>query len=794
MPAAAGDASGSVARQLRLLRVFPRAFDRFTPWVRLARAATEHARGAAACRPRTPSPMPRATPHVRPWWTRPAVRLATVLLLPLLSACGAGRGAPAGPLPHLAEYQGREVASVSFEGELLFPTDSLRAVVTTRRSRCRLLSFLPFCVFGRDSYKLDLNVLARDVVRIQLFYRDQGRYGTRVFPFVEEAERPDWVDVRFAVEPGDLVILRELTLEGTEDIVPPEELIDRMPLEEGEPFRRLEFVASADTVRNFLLDRGYAYAQMLRNYEIDTIADVAAVNLVAVPGPLVTVDTVIFAGLYRLNERTARRQLALREGDLMRSTELQRSQRNLFDLALVQFASVEVAPEEYQLTPDSLQLHEDSIGSSLLVRIVEAPRYAADASFGYATRECFRAQGTNTDRNFLGGARRLEVSGMVSKLGVGQPFGGLENSVCRAFRLDERATAVDTTIARAMNHRLALNFVQPQLFRTQTTAFAGAYTERISELDLYLRDSKGGEVGAARQIAPQTLATLSLDVRRGRTTANDFFFCLAYDVCTREDIELLRDARWSNRVQSSLTQNRIRLEPFPSSGHRFRVQTDYASALLGSDDEYLRVVGDAIRYQRLGGEWVLSGRVAAGTFLEGIVNPPDGYVPPDRRFYGGGPNHVRGYRFNELGPKIYIRRIERRPDRPDTTRIDFSATGGTRTLLASGELTGPSPVLGNILRVAAFVDAGRVWESRDTLAVQPPMRVTPGVGLRVATPVGPLRFDVGYNPYRLEPGPLYGIDEAGQLLPEPLNPRYVPPDTRGFFRRLVFQVSVGQPL
>jgi hypothetical protein len=38
------------------------------------------------------------------------------------------------------------------------------------------------------------------------------------------------------------------------------------------------------------------------------------------------------------------------------------------------------------------------------------------------------------------------------------------------------------------------------------------------------------------------------------------------------------------------------------------------------------------------------------------------------------------------------------------------------------------------------------------------------------------------------------VPSGGSLLPQPLDPRFQPPDERGFFRRLVFQVSVGQPL
>ncbi|HEX6910939.1 MAG TPA: hypothetical protein VF142_11110, partial [Longimicrobium sp.] len=62
------------------------------------------------------------------------------------------------------------------------------------------------------------------------------------------------------------------------------------------------------------------------------------------------------------------------------------------------------------------------------------------------------------------------------------------------------------------------------------------------------------------------------------------------------------------------------------------------------------------------------------------------------------------------------------------------------------------------------------------------------------TPVGPIRLDVAYNPYNPEPGPLYGINERGELVPRPLDPRYQPDEGRSFFRRLVVQLSLGNAL
>lgn len=729
--------------------------------------------------------------------------LALLVAMVLVGACAGGSGAPSGPFPGLSQYAGRPIRRVTFEGELQIPEDTLQRVVTTSGASCRLL-FIPICPFGfgRNRPTLDLALLSRDVVRIQLAYRDNGYYGTRVVPDVQEV--PDGrVDVRFRITPGDLVTLRVLEVQGVERTDSTGEILKRLPLRVGEPFRRIDFLASVDTVRNNLLDRGFPYAQVLRNYSIDTIADVAEVQLVANTGPLVTVDTILFAGLDRITERTARQQIAVREGQRLRATDLSRSQRNLFELDLVDYAAVEVAPDSLQLTPDSAQLEEDSIGSTVIVRVAEAARYAVDLSAGYGTQDCLRTRGSHTDRNFLGGARRLEISGLVSKIGAAGAFDGLRNTrLCDSFRLDSTSTPVDTTIADAVNYRIAADFVQPRLFGIRTSFLASAYAERITEVGLYLRSARGGQAGFVRQVAPQTLFSATFNVERSRTEANDFFFCVAVEVCNREDIAALKESRWSNSLNTSILRNRVRLDPFPSGGHQLRTTVDYASAVLGSEDEYLRVYLDGTVYRRLGGSVIASARLAGGSFFQGLLSG-DGYIPPNRRFYGGGPSSVRGFPRNELGPQVYVERTRLVDQSGSVTELTVdtlsSATGGTRTVLGTLEVTAPSPFLRQSLRLAAFADAGRVWDpatrQQDGCAnLNAGLRVTPGVGLRYATPVGPLRVDVAYNPYDPEKGCLYAIDENDRLLPAPINQSYVPEGRGGALslNRFIFQLSVGQ--
>ena len=69
----------------------------------------------------------------------------------------------------------------------------------------------------------------------------------------------------------------------------------------------------------------------------------------------------------------------------------------------------------------------------------------------------------------------------------------------------------------------------------------------------------------------------------------------------------------------------------------------------------------------------------------------------------------------------------------------------------------------------------------------PALRITPGVGLRFITPLGPARLDVAYNGYAVQPGRLYLIHPTGSL--DLLQSSYQPPKRNSPW---VLQLGVGQ--
>jgi outer membrane protein assembly factor BamA len=98
----------------------------------------------------------------------------------------------------------------------------------------------------------------------------------------------------------------------------------------------------------------------------------------------------------------------------------------------------------------------------------------------------------------------------------------------------------------------------------------------------------------------------------------------------------------------------------------------------------------------------------------------------------------------------------------------------------------PSPVFGSRLRLAAFVDAGGTWQRG---MHDPVIRLTPGAGIRLATPLGPARVDIAYNPNRLQTGPLFQFDTDGELTAVPGQDQFVL-DRDG---RFTVHFAVGQP-
>ncbi|HTO69966.1 MAG TPA: BamA/TamA family outer membrane protein [Myxococcota bacterium] len=167
----------------------------------------------------------------------------------------------------------------------------------------------------------------------------------------------------------------------------------------------------------------------------------------------------------------------------------------------------------------------------------------------------------------------------------------------------------------------------------------------------------------------------------------------------------------------------------PSHGTWLELSIETAGTWLGSQRNYVRGTADARGYLPLG-PTVLAARLMLGTITPYASTESD-ELPVTKLFYGGGSAIVRGYDFQHLGPR----------DLPG------SPVGGDSLIAASVEWRFP---IWRELHGDTFVDAGQL--SRQPFDWKPEaLRYSGGVGLRYATPLGPIRLDVA-TPINPPPG------------------------------------------
>ena len=684
------------------------------------------------------------------------------------------------------------VLDLDFVGNKAIDGYTLSTVISTTKS-----SFFATCWcvrwlgLGAKRY-FDEVEFQRDVVRLILFYRQSGYTRAVVDTVVRRGART--ADVTFRIYEGEPVRVRRLEITGVDGIIDVAKLRRALPLQVGDPFNRILFQASADTIGAWLRNRSYPYEQVLRNFDSDVGADTAAVRYDAVPGRRMWVGRVDVQGLRRVDTATVLHTLSIKPGDQYHEDLLYRSQRDLYSSGVFRSAVVTLA--------DSVPPEPGDSAADVLVNVAEGPGHRIRFGGGYGTLDCFRTQAGWSSFGFLGDARVLDLSMQVSKIGVGKPLdAGFAQNVCRALR-DSTMPDGNDRFSDTLNYNLALTLFQPAFLSPRHTASIGVFAERHSEVKTFARTQVGTTFSMTLNARRNVPVGVAYTYTVGRTDAAPAVFCSVLNACDDSTQRFLNARRPFASVGVTAARRTENNPLDPISGGHIGVTLLNSSRFLGSSSlyEFNRGEIEVARFFPLGRRGTLGWRVHVGAVFPGLVNvtgvnSTQQFVPPDQRFYAGGPNSVRGFSANELGPKVYV--VDTRDTSAfkvtgtDTTirRVETSPTGGNALFVANTELRVPAPILPERVQLAAFVDAGEVYiRQRDILSLKS-LRVTPGVGFRIVTPLGPVRMDVAYNGYAPESGVLWLSDGTNLTR---LRNSFSQPRPATFLRRLLLQFAIGQ--
>ena len=701
-----------------------------------------------------------------------------------------------------AQDQERVVRGLSFDGNRAIDGLTLESVIaTTKSSAWASRWYLRWLGLGEKRYFNEVE-FRRDVVRLILFYRQSGYMNAVVDTSVLRTARD--VYATFRIHEGEPVRVTRLDIMGLDSIFDVAKLKRDLPLQVGDPFNRFLMQASADTIVSRLRNRGYPYAEVLRNFDSEAGVLRAEIELDAQPGPRMRIGEVVIRGLRDVDTATVRRVMSVRSGHGFRQDALYQTQRDLYGMGVfnsVNVALIDSVPPQGAVPSDS--------AVRVLVQVLEGPRHQVRLGGGYGSVECFRVQSGWAAHDFLGGARTLDLSARVSKLG-GVPRGstGLDQ-LCNPF--GGRWT-FDT-----LNYSVGLTLRQPAFLSRSHVASVGFLAERHSEFTVYTREAIGGNADITFNARGRLPLTVGYSYSYGRTQASPGVYCFLAGLCDAVSQDFLRKRRGFGAITATLVRDRVNNIVDPSEGTLMTASLLHASRLVGSDStyEFNRGELEIARYYPIGRRSVFAWRIRGGTILPRnitVAGKGVAYVPPDQRFYGGGPNSVRGYGRNDLGPQVYVLIAEpqdtssepvvdtaatRRAGGTDADKVfrnvQTRPTGGNTAIILNAELRLPSPILASRMRLGLFVDAGQVWERGGEIVSLSGMRVTPGAGVRFTTPLGPVRIDVAYNGYPVQRGPLlYQTSETADSVSQ-IRPSYPPVRaSKTFWQKLVLQFAVGQ--
>src|SRR5256884_2355079 len=453
----------------------------------------------------------------------------------------------AAPLAAQQEQQ-RVVRGLSLEGNHAIDDYTLStAIATTNSSTFATSPFLRWLGLGEKRSFNELE-FRRDVVRLLLLYRQSGYMNAVVDTLVRREGRD--VYLKFRIYEGDPVRLAALDVLGLDSILDVRRLKRDLPLQVGDPFNRALFQTSADTIVSRLKNLGDPYADILRNYDVDVAALRAVATLEALPGPRMRVGQVLITGAEKVDTATVRRMLSVRAGDWFRQDRLYLTQRDLYGLGM--FRSVNVGLADTTPPPGDSAVR-------VVVRVSEAPRHRIRAGAGYGSLDCFRVQSGWTAYDFLGGARSLDLTGQLSKLGVGVPANaGFKQNVCQPLHDDPTS---DTA-----NYNATLTLRQPAFLSPRHTASFAVFAERRSEFKAYTRQAVGANVAVTLNAPRDDPGTVGYSYSVGRTTAEPAVLCERFLLCNESDQAFLLNTRPFGAITISGVRARVNSVLDPSAG------------------------------------------------------------------------------------------------------------------------------------------------------------------------------------------------------------------------------------
>ncbi|MGZ8342910.1 MAG: BamA/TamA family outer membrane protein [Allosphingosinicella sp.] len=515
--------------------------------------------------------------------------------------------------------------------------------------------------------------------------RSEGYYDATALSSIEQLpDQPGRMRVVVSSVPGPRYLLGNIAIAGPQT-EPPNLVREALPLKSEDPIVAINVEAAEANVRLRLPQQGYPFAEVgLRDILLDPETRHGDYTLPVEPGNRSRFAGFTTEGDLAFGARHVEVLSRFKRGDLYDSRMVDDLREAMIATNL--FTTVSAAP-----VATGEKAEDGTEYVNILVRQDAGPARSLAATAGYSTDEGFRAEATWEHRNLFPPEGGLMVNAIA----------GTQEQLLRVRLRRNNWKKRDRSI-----------FVQAEAGRRDLPAFKG-YTVRLNGTVARESTPIWHKVWTYA-VGAEVIATDEAQTGFPRLSIADAFFLAG--------------------VSGQVGYDRSNSLLDPTRGFRLKALVNPETSLREPGQPYIRNILDGSVYYPAKENIVLAGRARVGSIYGAELSE----LAPSRRLYAGGGGSVRGFGFQELGPKVEVANPKFDPTDPeekDDPTI-LIPTGG-RSLV---EFAVEARYRFGNYGVVGFVDAGQVYESQTPRLND--MRFGVGVGGRLYTNFGPMRADI----------------------------------------------------
>src|ERR1700722_520971 len=528
----------------------------------------------------------------------------------------------------------------------------------------------------KQSDRYARETLQGDLEKISTFYQDRG-YANFHIDSVQVAIAPDKSDIFITanVTEGAVYKLGEIKLAGNL-IAPEAELRRLVVIAPGQIYSQKYISASQEAIKNRLGAEGFYFAKVEPVPQMDEAKKIVNMTLFVDPGSRVYVRHINFSGTTRSDDESLRRELRQLEGAWLSNVSLERSKQRLQRLAFVE--SVDMTTDQVPGSPDLVDVN---------FAVKERPSATIGGGIGYSAAQKLVLNANLSDSNFFGGGDFVALnvdSGAYNKIysfSQTDPYrsvDGLSRTISLSYR-DSTQFVSESSAFSSKNIAVGLTYGYP--ITEYQGVSAGVSLQKVDLLTFAASSAQQAVQWVQQNGHPYTSESVSTFIEPDGTTITSSTALAGTRFTT---VELTAGWQYDSRNRAL----------FADRGFRSALSFTYVPP--GASVRYFLSSYQFSGYLPIWRKFILSEviQLAYGKGIGGTTGPP-----PHKRFYAGGPDPIRGYTEDTLGPV-------------DTNGNPY---GGNMLVVSRTELLLPVPEKWQTsARVSVFYDKGNVFSNDGT--------------------------------------------------------------------------------